>query len=106
MTNTFHVMCGEFIERYVSSHISTNAQKTVPRSTIYLHPFLTHCVLYPQLALPDHVQDIEDPNHPSLEEERGRAAGERRAAAVESKKLHIQRNLASMKALFRTLQQR
>ena len=38
----------------------------------YLHLFLDT-----QNALPEHVQDIEDPNHLSLEEEKWRSAEEK-----------------------------
>ncbi len=52
------------------------------------------------------MQDIEDPQHPSLEEEKQRRIAEKKEKSVEEKKLHVQRNLASMKTLFRTLRQR
>jgi hypothetical protein len=56
--------------------------------------------------LPEHVQDIEDPNHLSLEEDKRRTAEEKQARTVEANKLKIQRNLASMKIKFKTLQTR
>ena len=52
------------------------------------------------------MQDIEDPNHLSLEEEKRRTAEEKQAKAVETNKLKIQRSLASMKIKFKTLQSR
>ena len=54
----------------------------------------------------EHVQDIEDPNHLSLEEEKQRRCDEKKAKDVDEKKLYIQRNVASMKAIFRGLQQK
>ncbi len=59
-----------------------------------------------QNFLPDMVQDIEDPNHLSLEEEKRRRAEQYKSKAVEDKKLYIQRNLASMRTTFRTLAKR
>ena len=52
------------------------------------------------------VQDIEDPHHPSLEEEKRRRAEQYKSSAIEDKKLFIQRNLASMRNTFRALAKR
>ena len=59
-----------------------------------------------QSILPEHVQDIEDPNHLSLEDEKRRTAEEKNVKVVEQNKLKIQRHLAAMKVKFKTLQQR
>lgn len=72
------------------------------------------CALFlppsPGLQLPplqsENVQDIEDSSHLSLEQEKRRRAEEQRERGIDEKKLFIQRNLASMKTMFRTLQQR
>ena len=52
------------------------------------------------------VQDIEDPNHLSLEEEKQRRSKEGKSRSIEEEKLYIQRSVASMKTRFRALQQR
>lgn len=52
------------------------------------------------------MQDIEDPNHLSLEDEKRRTAEEKNVKIVEQNKLKIQRHLAAMKVKFKTLQQR
>jgi hypothetical protein len=64
------------------------------------------CFRRVQSILPEHVQDIEDPNHLSLEDEKRRTAEEKNVKVVEQNKLKIQRHLAAMKVKFKTLQQR
>lgn len=56
--------------------------------------------------MPEHVQDIEDSNHLSLEEEKRRTAEEKHLKDVEANKVKIQRSLAAMKIQFKSLQQR